>query len=181
MTLQVSQVSAKSVTLKSRLLHNLHLKMEVSRSTSHTRNKGNRMRGTIIMDGRIGVFCPHQTHLVSYLVMWWCTLTTSHIHCVVRGTGTPKDKDEVNRRDVWECDGWVCDSDVIGAPSRLRSIPKVEVSASRFPHFVLSCEKNTARWKWKNPPLVDCASWTPELQKNGQFPDEPVRIIEKSY
>jgi hypothetical protein len=29
----------------------------------------------------------------------------SPIHWVVRGTGTPKDKDEVNRRDVFECDG----------------------------------------------------------------------------
>jgi len=27
------------------------------------------------------------------------------IHWVARGTGTPKDKDEVNRRDVCECDG----------------------------------------------------------------------------
>jgi hypothetical protein len=27
------------------------------------------------------------------------------MHWVVRGTGTPKDKDEVNRRDVCECDG----------------------------------------------------------------------------
>ena len=34
------------------------------------------------------------------------------------GTGTPKDKDEVNRRDVCECDGWVCVFEVIGAPSR---------------------------------------------------------------
>jgi hypothetical protein len=25
------------------------------------------------------------------------------IHCVGRRTGTPKDKDEVNRRDVYEC------------------------------------------------------------------------------
>ncbi len=29
----------------------------------------------------------------------------SHIHWVVRGTGTPEDRDEVNRRDVCECDG----------------------------------------------------------------------------
>jgi hypothetical protein len=33
----------------------------------------------------------------------------SHIHWVPRGTGTPKgtpkDKDEVNRREVCECDG----------------------------------------------------------------------------
>ena len=27
----------------------------------------------------------------------------SHIHRVVRGTGTPKDEDEVNRRKVCEC------------------------------------------------------------------------------
>ncbi len=25
---------------------------------------------------------------------------------VGRGTGTPKDRDEVNRREVCECDGW---------------------------------------------------------------------------
>ena len=29
----------------------------------------------------------------------------SHIHWVGRGTGTPKDRDEVNRREVSECDG----------------------------------------------------------------------------
>ena len=34
-----------------------------------------------------------------------CSLYTSHIHWVVWGTGTPKDRDEVNRREVWECDG----------------------------------------------------------------------------
>jgi hypothetical protein len=28
----------------------------------------------------------------------------SHIHWVDRGTGTPKDKDEVNTREVSECD-----------------------------------------------------------------------------
>ncbi len=31
--------------------------------------------------------------------------STRLIHWVVRGTGTPKDKDEVNRRDICECDG----------------------------------------------------------------------------
>jgi hypothetical protein len=28
----------------------------------------------------------------------------SHIHWVERGTGTPKDKDEVNKSEVYECD-----------------------------------------------------------------------------
>jgi hypothetical protein len=34
-----------------------------------------------------------------------CEIYTSHRHWVTGGTGTPKDKDEVNRRDVCECDG----------------------------------------------------------------------------
>jgi hypothetical protein len=34
----------------------------------------------------------------------------SRIHWVVRGTGTPKDRDEVNTRVVYECDGSVCDT-----------------------------------------------------------------------
>jgi hypothetical protein len=29
----------------------------------------------------------------------------SHTHWVGRGTGTPKDKDEVNKREVCECEG----------------------------------------------------------------------------
>ncbi len=36
------------------------------------------------------------------------------IHWVERGTGTPKDRDEVNWWEVWECDGWVCDLETIG-------------------------------------------------------------------
>ena len=30
---------------------------------------------------------------------------TTRIHWVTRGTGTPKDRDEVNRQDDCECDG----------------------------------------------------------------------------
>ena len=33
---------------------------------------------------------------------------------MARGTDTPKDRDEVNKREVSECDGCVCDLDVIG-------------------------------------------------------------------
>jgi hypothetical protein len=29
----------------------------------------------------------------------------SRTHCVGRGTGTPKEKDEVNNREVCECEG----------------------------------------------------------------------------
>ena len=42
---------------------------------------------------------------------------TSPIHRVDRGTGTPKDIDEVNKREVCECDGLVCDLNATGAPS----------------------------------------------------------------
>ena len=34
-------------------------------------------------------------------------LHVSHTQCVARGTGTTKDRDEVNKREVYECDGWV--------------------------------------------------------------------------
>ncbi len=49
---------------------------------------------------------------------------TSRMHWVVWGTGTPKDRDEVNRRDVCECDGWVCVLEVIDVPSILSVIRK---------------------------------------------------------
>ena len=48
----------------------------------------------------------------------------SHIHWVARGTGIPKDRDEVNRREVSECDGWVCDLDMMGDPWKLSLIRK---------------------------------------------------------
>jgi len=40
------------------------------------------------------------------------------------GTGTPKDRDEVNRREVWECDGWVCYLEVTGTSSVFKVICK---------------------------------------------------------
>ena len=33
------------------------------------------------------------------------TRNTSRIHWVPRGTGTPTDRDEVNKREFWVCDG----------------------------------------------------------------------------
>ncbi len=36
------------------------------------------------------------------------------------GAGTPKDRDEVNKREVCECDWYVCDLDVKG-PRRTRN------------------------------------------------------------
>ncbi len=68
-----------------------------------------------------------------WVSLWWKTknknweIWTPRIHWVGRGTGTPKDKDEVNRRDVCECDGWVCVFEVIDIPSTFKRIRKVAV------------------------------------------------------
>jgi hypothetical protein len=63
----------------------------------------------------------------------------THIHWVARGTGTPKDRDEVNKREVCECDGLVCDLDVMGVPSKLSVIRKA-VSLERVRStLLLSC------------------------------------------
>jgi hypothetical protein len=37
---------------------------------------------------------------------------------VERGTGTPKDKDEVSKYETSECDGWVYDLDIVYYESR---------------------------------------------------------------
>ena len=39
------------------------------------------------------------------------------IHWVTRGTGTPKDRDEANRREFWVCDGWVYHPEAVGVSS----------------------------------------------------------------
>ncbi len=54
----------------------------------------------------------------------------SLIHWVGLGVGTPKDRDEVNNRDVWECDGWVWEVEAIDAQSRLRLTRKTVVFVS---------------------------------------------------
>jgi hypothetical protein len=41
----------------------------------------------------------------------------TRIHWVPRGTGTPKDKDEVYKRESCECDGRVCNFGQIRASS----------------------------------------------------------------
>jgi hypothetical protein len=44
-------------------------------------------------------------------------------------------KDEVNRREVCECDGWVCVLEVIGTPSMLRLTRKASVLVRVLPTF----------------------------------------------
>ncbi len=93
-----------------------------------------------------------------WVSVWWKTKNKNYgsytplIHWVGRGTGTPKDRDEVNNREVCECDGWVCGWDMIGDPSMFRLIRKAAVLARIFPHFDFSIEENAARRKWD--PLI---------------------------
>ena len=76
------------------------------------------------------------------------------MNCVDRGTGTPKDKDEVNRQEVCECDGCVCDLDVMDVPSTLSVIRKDVVLTRVSPTLDLSCEEKTVRRKWNWTRLV---------------------------
>ncbi len=71
----------------------------------------------------------------------WFTYTTL-IHWVVRGTGTPKDRDGVNRRDVCECEGWVSVLEVIGTPSILSVIRKVATLVRVLPTFTFRVDQN---------------------------------------
>ena len=68
---------------------------------------------------------------------------------VTRGTGTPKNRDKVKRREVYECDGLVCDLDSTGVPSIFKRIRSTEVLTRIFPIFDLNCEKDERRkWNW---------------------------------
>ncbi len=93
---------------------------------------------------------------------------TSHIHWVTRGTGTPKDRDEVNRRGVSECDGWECDLEVIDVSSIFKLILKTTTLMRMLSTLSLNCEEKTVRWKWKSP-LVGSGRWTPYVAKQRQF------------
>jgi hypothetical protein len=72
-------------------------------------------------------------------------------------TGTPNDKDEVNKREVYECEGWVWDLDVIGSPSRLRLIHRLteDVTPLGFDlweeHRVAEVEESTGRFRKITP------------------------------
>ena len=107
--------------------------------------------------------CMWRSCCLLWIVNWG--IYTTHMSSVGRGTGTPKDRDEVNRRDVCEWDGWVCVLDVIGTPSILRLTRKDAALARVLPTLTLSCGRNTESRKWKSPPLVDYTGCTPETEK----------------
>jgi hypothetical protein len=69
------------------------------------------------------------------LKLW---IYVSYIHWVPRGTGTPTDRDEVNRREFWVCDGWVCDLETIGVPSIFKTIRNAVVLSRTLPTLDLT-------------------------------------------
>ena len=74
------------------------------------------------------------------------------------------EEDEVNKRAVCECDGWVCDLDATGAPSTFRVILSSAALARMLPTLALNCEEDATRLYWYRT-LVDYISWTPEAAK----------------
>ncbi len=90
--------------------------------------------------------CTHHNWTLHTSLRWG--IYTSRIHWVTRGTGSPQDKDEVNRREVSECDGWVCDLDVMVTPSKLRVTRRTVPLVRMLSVHDLSCEEKVERWKW---------------------------------
>jgi hypothetical protein len=73
------------------------------------------------------------------------------IHWLTRGTGTPKDRDEVNRREFWVGDGWVCVtvwSRALGVPSLFKVIRSAPALTRMLLTLDLICEENASRRKW---------------------------------
>jgi hypothetical protein len=82
-----------------------------------------------------------------------------HIHWVERQNKLeiPKEKDEVNKREVHECDVRVRDPDTMVVPPTPKPTFKAESPAKAPPTIASSCEGNAALKKWHLPRLC-CAS-----------------------
>ena len=88
----------------------------------------------------------------------------THIHWVTWGTVTPEHIDEVNKREVCECDGWVYDLDDTGTPSIFNIIHSTSTLLRIFPILDLNCEEK-AEWRKWNWSRSCSARWTPETEK----------------
>ena len=77
----------------------------------------------------------------------------SHIHWVARQNKleTPKDKDEVNKQDIHECDGWAHDPDTMVAPLTPKPKRKAEALTRAPPTIVWSREEDAAMRKRPKP------------------------------
>jgi hypothetical protein len=81
------------------------------------------------------------------------------MHCVARQNKleTPKEKDEVNKREVHECDVRTRDPDAMVVPPTPKPTCKAGALARAPPTIASSCEGNAALKKWHVPQLR-CAS-----------------------
>ena len=70
----------------------------------------------------------------------------SHIHWVTQQNKLeiPRDKDEVNKQDIHECDERAHDSDTMVTPPTPKPTLKAEVLVKEPPTITSSCEKNAA-------------------------------------
>jgi hypothetical protein len=82
-----------------------------------------------------------------------------HIYWVARQNKleTPKEKDEVNKREVHECDVRTRDPDTMVVPPTSKPTFKTEALARAPPTITSSCEENAALKKWHLSRLC-CAS-----------------------
>jgi hypothetical protein len=108
----------------------------------------------VLLPLNIRVICVDQSSRPSDLKTWG--VYTSHIHWVPCGTGTPKDRDEIKRREVWSCEGWVCDEEALGASWILKAIRSA--AACWFPRgvvFVYETHRWGHRGRSRSPVPVD--------------------------
>jgi hypothetical protein len=79
----------------------------------------------------------------------------THIHWVERQNKLeiPKEKDEVNKREVHECDVRVSDPDVMVVPPTPKPTCKAEALVKASSTIASSCEENAALKKWNLPQL----------------------------
>ncbi len=92
----------------------------------------------------------------------------SHIHWVApqNKLEIPRDKDEVNHREIHECDGRVHDPDTMVAPLTPKPTCKVE-PLSRTPLTIDSCrEEDTELRKWSFPRYCNTTSILKLKQKS---------------
>jgi hypothetical protein len=91
---------------------------------------------------------------------------------------TPKEKDEVNKREVHECDVRTHDPDAMVVPPTPKSTFKAEVLARDPPTIDSSCEENAALKKWRSPRLC-CASCNPEAKAKVSSPPAKAQALQR--
>jgi hypothetical protein len=78
----------------------------------------------------------------------------SHIHWLTRQKKleTPRDKDEVNKREIHECDGRTHDPDTMVSPLTPKPTRKAEVLTRSPPTIASSHEEDTVTGLWVGHP-----------------------------